>query len=164
MDGRIPMKNMLLETLVDGRAYPSEKYATSSVGMFFHDPNWMESQSKFHGSKPPTRSYDQWFPIKYGEFPWLKWVTWMKYDWMMLMSDITNDKQNWLDDEWIIMKKKTSFRGCWSVLGHFWGWAVWMLLHEVEVHGAPIWWSHPIIYAPLGIIIPFLRLKPNSHS
>ena len=111
---------------------------------------------KFHGSKPPTRSYHQWFPkVKIWWIPMAKMVTWMKYDWMMLMSDITNDKQNWLDDEWIIMKKKTSFRGCWSVLGHFWGWAVWMLLHEVEVHGAPIWWSHPIIYAPWELSFHF---------
>jgi hypothetical protein len=58
-----------------------------AVGMFFHDPNWMESQSKFHGSKAPTRSYDRFPKVKYGEFPRLKYakmVTWMKYGWMML--------------------------------------------------------------------------------
>jgi hypothetical protein len=56
MDGRIPIKHMLLETLVDGISTPL-KNMRKPVGMMTFPTEW--TVIKFHGSKPPTRSYDQ---------------------------------------------------------------------------------------------------------
>jgi hypothetical protein len=52
MDGRIPIKHMLLETLVDGISTPL-KNMRKPVGMMTFPTEW--TVIKLHGSKPPTR-------------------------------------------------------------------------------------------------------------